>query len=90
MYKFDEIDTIVDHSIRREMIVNDNDPLSARNKVTQSYRTGRPGWLTAIQVTTEMTCDQDHFYLTAELKAYEGDALFFQKIWSDSVKRDWL
>jgi hypothetical protein len=90
MYKFDEINTMVDHSIRREMTVNDNDPLSARNKVTQSYRMGRPGWLTAIHVTTEMTCDQDHFYLTAELKAYEGDALFFEKTWSDSVKRDRL
>lgn len=90
MYKFDEIDTMVDHSIRREMIVNDNDPLSARNKVTQSYRMGRPGWLTTVHVTTEMTCDQDHFYLTAELKAYDDEALFFQKTWSDSVKRDGL
>lgn len=90
VYRFDEINTLADHSIKRELTINDSDPLSARNKVTQRYRMGRPGWMTTVDVTTEMTCDRDTFYLTAELKAYEDDTLFFQKTWSDSVRRDLL
>ncbi|MEO9337664.1 CocE/NonD family hydrolase [Mesorhizobium sp. SB112] len=88
IYRFDEIDTLVEHSLKREMTINDNDPLSAKGKIIQRYRTGREGWMTTVDLVTEMTCDFENFYLTAKLEAYEDDTLFFEKSWSETTKRD--
>jgi putative CocE/NonD family hydrolase len=88
IYRFDEIDTLVEHSLKREMTINDNDPLSAKGKIIQRYRTGREGWMTTVDLITEMTCDLENFYLTAKLEAYEDDTLFFEKSWSETTKRD--
>lgn len=66
--RFDEIDTELSHSLRRELTIRDNDPLSAKYVLTQTYEMGRDGWRIRIESRTEMRSDKDNFYLTGNCR----------------------
>ena len=65
--RFDEIGTELGHNLRRELIIRDDDPLSARYVLTQRYDMGREGWRIAIDSVTEMTADATTFYTPGEM-----------------------
>ena len=87
IFRFDDIDTLVDHSLTREMLINDHDPLSAQGRIVQSFTLGREGWMTRIDLTTNMTCDAENFYLEAKLEAFEDEKLICHREWKDTVLR---
>ena len=47
--RFDAVDIQLAHSLKRELTIRDDDPLSARYVLTQSYEMGREGWRTRVE-----------------------------------------
>jgi hypothetical protein len=86
--RFDEIGTEVAHSLKRELTIKDDDPLSALYVLTQSYEMGRDGWRTRVDVRLTMTSDADAFYLTGELNAFEGETQVMTRTWDQAIPRD--
>jgi hypothetical protein len=86
--RYDEIDTTVDHHVRRVSTVHADDPLSARATMTQSYAFGRDGWRIRLESTVEMTATADSFRLTGTLDAYENDVLAASRRWDETIPRD--
>jgi uncharacterized protein len=68
--------------------VNDADPLSASAECTWRTEIGRGPWATRIDVVTGMTCDGEHYHLSARIEAYEGDTQVFKNSRSTSIPRD--
>lgn len=86
--RFDEIDTELSHSLRRELSIRDDDPLSARYVLTQTYEMGRDGWRIRIESRTEMRSDERYFYLIGELSALENGNIVRTRQWDERYERD--
>ncbi len=86
--RFDEIDTQIAHSLKRELTIRDEDPLSARYVLTQSYEMGREGWRTRVQTRAEMHSDRDNFYVSGTLTAYEDGNAVAERRWDETIPRD--
>ena len=57
--RFDDVDVQVAHCLKRELTIRDDDPLSARYVLTQSYEMGRDGWRTLVNSRARMRSDRD-------------------------------
>lgn len=88
--RFDDIDTIVSHDLRRELCIAADDPLSARYNLTQSYELGRGGWRIRIETETSMRATATDFILAAEVRAYENDELAARRVMEETIPRDCL
>lgn len=86
--RFDEIDTTLAHSLKRELTIRDDDPLSARYVLTQSYEMGREGWRILIESRSVLTADLDRWHLTTELTAKENGQVVTERSWSEDIPRD--
>ncbi|MBV8497475.1 MAG: CocE/NonD family hydrolase, partial [Gammaproteobacteria bacterium] len=86
--RFDEVDVELAHSLKRELQVKDDAPLSARYVLTQSYEMGRKGWRTRIDTRAEMHSDRDTFYIRATLTAKLEGELVAEREWDVAVPRD--
>ncbi len=86
--RFDEIGTELSQSLKRELVIRDDDPLSARYVITQSYEMGRDGWRTAVRTRTEMRSDRENFYLSGSLTASENGKDVAERHWSETIRRD--
>ena len=85
---FDAVDVQLAHSLKRELTIRDDDPLSARYVLTQSYELGREGWRTRIDTRTQMRCDRAHFYLAGTLTARLDTELVAERQWDVTIPRD--
>ncbi|PRH84188.1 peptidase S15 [Labrys okinawensis] len=88
--RFDEIDTTLSHSLRRELTVRGDDPLSARYRLTESYQMGREGWQIRIEVKTAMQATATDFILEGELKASANGEMAAERRWHEKIPRDLL
>jgi len=86
--RFDEIGTQLCHSLKRELTIRDDDPLSARYVLTQSYEMGRDGWKILVETQTRMHADRDNFYLSGTLVAYENGRACTKREWKETIARD--
>ncbi|AEM42697.1 CocE/NonD family hydrolase [Ketogulonicigenium vulgare] len=86
--RFDEIGTTIAHNLRRELTIDPRDPLSARYVLRQSYDLGREGWQTRSEITTEMTCDLENFYIAGALVAFENGTEVARRTWHETIARD--
>ncbi|WP_062013736.1 CocE/NonD family hydrolase [Aureimonas sp. AU4] len=86
--RFDETGTELSHSLRRELRIRDDDPLSARYVLEQSYEMGREGWRTRTQTRCVLTGDRERFHLTVEHAAFEGDKPVWSRRWNETIERD--
>jgi putative CocE/NonD family hydrolase len=86
--RFDEIGTEVSHSITRMLSIKDDDPLSARYVLTQSFELGREGWRSRVETRAEMWSDRDTFYLSGDLTAYYNGDLVAERHWRETYHRD--
>ncbi|KPV40149.1 peptidase S15 [Thiohalorhabdus denitrificans] len=48
----------------------------------------RGDWAVKTLTRTVLTCDEENFYIRAELDAYEGDTRVFSKNWNTSIPRN--
>jgi putative CocE/NonD family hydrolase len=85
--RFDEIDTTLSHSLRREFRVRPDDPLSACYQLTQRYEMGRDGWRTRTDTQTVMTAEAGSFTLTCKMTVQENGETVWSRDWSETVPR---
>jgi hypothetical protein len=90
MLRFDEIDTSVNHSLRRTLTIGADDPLSAKSVIDQTYEMGREGWRIEIETTTSLTAQADGFVIEGTLIARENGDLVHRRNWQRQLARDQL
>ena len=86
--RFDEIGTETLHRIRRDLHISPDEPLCASFECRQTYVQSRPDWDIRIEVTTRLTADRDHFYISGDLDAFENGTRFASREWNEKIKRD--
>jgi uncharacterized protein len=86
--RFDEVDIELAHSLKRELTIRDDEPLSARYVLTQAYEMGREGWRTRVDTRAQMHSDQTRFYLSATLTARLNGELVAERKWDVAIARD--
>lgn len=87
VYRFDDIDTTVDHSLRRQLTLQNHDPLSAHYVLTQSMKIGREGWWTETDITLEMRSDLTHFIVSGEIHVQHNGESVFKRRWDQRIAR---
>jgi uncharacterized protein len=85
--RFTEIDTIVDHMLRRELIIRPDDPLSARYRIVQSHDLKREGWDIHVETDSTLSATKDAFTLTGRLDAYENGTRVVSRNWHETFPR---
>ncbi|KAB8126214.1 CocE/NonD family hydrolase [Gracilibacillus oryzae] len=68
--------------------IKEKDPLSAKVTCEWELSVGRDDWQTRLESFSEMTSDQENFYLVNRLIAFENNKEIFQKEWKKTIKRD--
>jgi hypothetical protein len=86
--RFDAVDVEVAHSMKRELAIRDDDPLSARYVLTQSYEMGREGWRTLVNIRAQMHADRANFYLSGTLTARLNGEIAAEREWDVAIARD--
>lgn len=87
VYRFDDINTTVDHSLRRQLTVHNQDPLSAHYLLTQSMKIGREGWWTETDITLEMRSDLTHLIISGEMQVQHNGEAVFSRTWRRRIAR---
>lgn len=87
VYRFDDIDTTVDHNLRRELTVSNDDPLSARYLLTQTMKMGREGWWMEAVITLEMRSDLTHFIVSGDMVVSLNGEEEVSRYWHEKVRR---
>ncbi len=67
--------------------VHPDDPLTATTTHTWEQRLSRGDWRVRTDVTATQTCTATQLRMTAHVKAYEGDALIFERHFDAAVQR---
>lgn len=88
--RFEEIDMVVNHALRRELTIQPNDPLSAHYRIVQSQDLKREGWDIHIETETVMTSTQSELILTGRLDAFENGKRVASRNWRETVARKFL
>jgi uncharacterized protein len=86
--RFDAVDVQIAHGLKRELTIRDDDPLSARYVLTQSYEMGREGWRTLVNTRAQMHSDRSTFHLSATLTARLNGELVAERNWDVTIPRD--
>ena len=63
IYRFDDIRTVVEHNLKRELTLCNKDPLSAKYTIYQKMKNGREGWLMDTDIVVTQTADEEYFLL---------------------------
>jgi hypothetical protein len=69
-------------------MATERDPLSAQASSQWEITLGRGDWRTRIEASSSMRGDAESFHLSAELRAYEGDALVHERRFESTIPRD--
>jgi hypothetical protein len=86
--RFDAVDVEIAHGMKRELVIRDDDPLSARYVLTQSYEMGREGWRTLVNTRAQMHADRTNFYLSGTLTARLNGEVVAERTWDVAIARD--
>jgi hypothetical protein len=87
VYRFDDINTTVDHSLRRQLTVQNADPLSAHYLLTQNMKIGREGWWTDTDIVLEMRSDLTHFIVSGKMTVKHNEETVFTRDWDERIAR---
>lgn len=88
IYRFDDIDTTIEHNLRRELVLCNRDPLSAHYTIDQRFKMSRPWWVADVTIKSTQTGDLDYLHLRTTIKAKYNDDEVFEKNWYRRVRRD--
>jgi putative CocE/NonD family hydrolase len=86
--RFDDIGTMLNHSLRRELTIEKDDPLSASYAIEQSYVLSRDDWDIRIETRTQMTATSQQFRLSGTLRALKHGKEVASRVWSEAIDRD--
>lgn len=87
IYRFDEIDVLVEHNLKRELSLQNENPLSAKYTITQKMKIGREAEMMEADIVLTQTSDKEYFYIEGELLVKENDVLVFSKQYKHKSKR---
>lgn len=73
--------------VREAWSIHPDDPLSANVSIQWQARGGREGAMWQTEVDTMMWSDQNTFYFTGQLTAFENGQQVFSKAYSDEIPR---
>jgi uncharacterized protein len=73
-----------------QWIIHPDDPLSATTRHIWQQRLSRGDWRVRTEVTATQTCTSTHLHMTAQVRAYEGEMLVFERDYDDSVPRTFV
>ena len=90
IFRFDEIDTVVNHAMRRELTIHPDDPLSAHYRIVQSHDLTREGWDIRVETDTVLTSTRAELILTGRLDAFENGKRVASRNWREAVARKFL
>ena len=85
--RFDEVGTVLSHSLRRELKIHPDDPATAAYRLSQVYEMGREGWQAVIQLETEMTSDRDSFFLKGRMDVSHNGEPVRTRTWDETLPR---
>ena len=88
--RLDDVNIEVAHCLKRELTIKDDDPLSARYVLTQSYEMGRDGWRTLVNTEARMHSDMARFYVSGTLSARLNGDIVAERQWDVTIPRDLL
>ena len=71
-----------------EWRINGDNPLSAKADIHWFTTMGRDDWQTSTEAKASMTADASTFHIKAELRAWEGDELLFERSYQRSIPRN--
>lgn len=83
-----QADIEIDERVVHRLSVHPDDPQSARGETILTIAHRRGEWHVRTRARTVLTCSRDHFYLRAELDAYEGGTRIFGRNWDRRIARD--
>lgn len=90
VYRFDEVDVMVEHNLKRELTLTNGDPLSAKYTIYQQMKLGREGWMTDADIVVTQSSDMDNFYITGHMKIKLNEEQVFEREYDFKVKRNGL
>jgi uncharacterized protein len=70
--------------------IHPDDPLSATATHSWEQRLSRGGWRVRTHVTATQTCTPTHLRIMAQVRAWEGDTLVFERAFDDQVARQFV
>lgn len=79
VYRFDEIDVLVEHNLKRELVLQNEDPLSAKYTITQKMKIGRENCMMDADIILTQTSDKEYFYIKGKMQVKENEKLVFDK-----------
>lgn len=88
LYHIDEIDLTVQRETREWYSYEGDDFSSARGETLWVRGFERGDWQVKTITRTTLRCDEDYFYLDAELDAYEGDRRIYSNNWNRRIRRN--
>lgn len=88
IFRFDDIDTTIEHNLRRELTLSNRDPLSAQYRITQKFKWSRPQLVTDVDITSSQHSDADYLYIRSNIKARVNDEGVFEKNYFRRVRRE--
>ncbi|WP_289778208.1 CocE/NonD family hydrolase [Campylobacter felis] len=87
VYRFDEIDVLVEHNLKRELTLQNEDPLSAKYTITQKMKIGRENCMMDADIILTQTSDKEYFYIKGAMQVKENDKLVFNKNYDHKTPR---
>ncbi|WP_088006105.1 CocE/NonD family hydrolase [Indiicoccus explosivorum] len=75
------------HNVYR---ITEGDPLSASVRCDWTLTLGRKDWQTRVESVSTMTSDENKFYITSHLKAFEGEEEVFNNRRDFEMERDFV
>jgi uncharacterized protein len=85
-----EHDLVSGSSTIEKWSIHPDDPLSANAEISWVQENSRGDWSVRTQTHCAMWSDAAHFYVTASLKAFEGERLVFEREYEDKIERGLL
>ncbi len=79
---------IVQHIRDEHWSIETDNPLSMLANGKHTWISRRGDWKTCVECTTSMHCDENFFYLSADVTTWLNDKVFNNKTWDEKVKRD--
>ncbi|OGT45276.1 MAG: peptidase S15 [Gammaproteobacteria bacterium RIFCSPHIGHO2_12_FULL_41_20] len=83
----DSIGLKTDSTHKETYTIRDKDPLSATIQIHTTVSISRGEWQTRTEMSSQMTADKTHYFLKAELLAYEGNKLILKRNWDEKIPR---
>ena len=83
-----EVDLEIKRSTREWYTYCGNEFSSLRGETLCEWGLRRGDWHVETVTRTVITCDAEHFYIHAQLDAWEGEKRVFSRNWDETIPRD--